>query len=87
MSSSFPVENGLKFMVVWQSQGCLVFSTSIRTIIFLLLQLITFRLRIGTGFPIENGLKQRDTFLPQLFNIPVEYAITKVQETNFNGIH
>ena len=42
------------------------------------------KVRIGnylsSSFPIENGLKQRDTLLTLLFNILLEYAIRKVQE-------
>jgi len=30
-------------------------------------------------FPINNGLKQRDTLLPLVFNSAVEYAIRRVQ--------
>jgi hypothetical protein len=30
-------------------------------------------------FPIKNGLKQRDTLLPLLFNFALEYAIKRVQ--------
>jgi hypothetical protein len=31
-------------------------------------------------FPIQNGLKDRDTLLPLLFNFALEYAISRVQE-------
>ena len=42
------------------------------------------KVRIGnylsSGFPIENGLKQRDALSPLLFNFALEYAIRKVQQ-------
>jgi len=42
-------------------------------------------------FPIKNGLKQRDTLLPLVFNSAVEYAIRRVQVNQdglkLNGIH
>jgi hypothetical protein len=41
------------------------------------------KIRIGKylpdNFPIQNGLKQGDAFLPLLFNFSFEYAIRKVQ--------
>ena len=43
------------------------------------------------SFLIENGLKQGDALSPLLFKIALEYAIRKVQESNFgvgmNGTH
>jgi hypothetical protein len=30
--------------------------------------------------PVQNGLEQGNALSPSLFNFPVEYAITKVQE-------
>ena len=33
-------------------------------------------------YPIENDLKQGDILSPVLFNVSLEYAIMKVQETN-----
>jgi Reverse transcriptase (RNA-dependent DNA polymerase). len=49
------------------------------------------KVRIGnylfSSFPIENGLKQRDTLSPFLFNFLLEYAISKVQETYLRLIH
>jgi hypothetical protein len=42
-------------------------------------------------FPIQNGLKQGDAFLPLLFNFTFEYAIRGAQENQegrkLNGIH
>jgi hypothetical protein len=44
------------------------------------------KMRIGNylfySFPIENGLKQINAFPPLLTNFALEYAISKVQETN-----
>jgi hypothetical protein len=53
------------------------------------------KVRIGkhscNTFPILNGLKQGDAFLPLLFNFALEYAITKVEEKQvgmkLNGTH
>ena len=53
------------------------------------------KVRIGnylsSSFPTENGLKQGDVSLPQLFNYALEYAIMKVQKTRLvldvNGSH
>jgi hypothetical protein len=43
------------------------------------------KVRIGKQlsdiFPIQNGLKQGDALSPLLFNLALEYAIRKVQET------
>jgi hypothetical protein len=43
------------------------------------------------AFPIQNGLKQGDALSPLLLNFPLEYVITKVQETQegyeLNGTH
>jgi Reverse transcriptase (RNA-dependent DNA polymerase). len=38
---------------------------------------------LSSNFPIENSLKQGDALSPLLFNFSLEYAIRKVQETNF----
>jgi hypothetical protein len=42
-------------------------------------------------FPIKNGLKQRDTLLPLVFNSAVEYAIRRAQVNQdgmkLNGTH
>jgi hypothetical protein len=35
---------------------------------------------LSDNFPIKNGLKQRNTLSPLLFNFPVEYVIRKIQE-------
>jgi hypothetical protein len=49
------------------------------------LNVVSNKVRIGKylsdNVPIQNGLKQGDALLPLLFNFAVEYAITKVQET------
>jgi hypothetical protein len=37
--------------------------------------------QLSGGFPIQNGLKQADPLPPPLFNLAVEYAIRKAQET------
>jgi hypothetical protein len=37
---------------------------------------------LSDSFRIQNGLKQRDTLSPLLFNVPLEYAIRKVQENH-----
>ena len=52
-------------------------------------------MRIGnyffSSFPFENGLTQGDVLLPLLFNFALEYAVTKIKETNLglnkNGTH
>ena len=36
---------------------------------------------LSSSFPIENGLKQGDALLTLLFNLALEYAVRKVQET------
>jgi hypothetical protein len=53
--------------------------------------------RVRTGknlsemFPIRNGLKQGDALSPLLFNLPLEYAIKRVQVNQdglkLNGTH
>jgi hypothetical protein len=35
---------------------------------------------LSDSFPTQNGLKQRDALFPLLFNLPLEYAIRKLQE-------
>ena len=41
---------------------------------------------LSSSFPIENGLKQGDALLPLLFNVALEYAIRKIQETTWDWI-
>ena len=36
---------------------------------------------LSSMFPIRNGLKLGDDLLPLLFNLDLEYAIRRVQET------
>ena len=53
------------------------------------------RVRVGKNlsdmFPIRNGLKQGEAFLPSLFNFALEYAIKRVQvkqdDLKLNGTH
>jgi hypothetical protein len=44
------------------------------------------KVRIGTNlrgaFPIQNGVKQRNALPPLIFNVVLEYASRKVQETH-----
>jgi hypothetical protein len=35
---------------------------------------------LSDTFPIQNGLKQEEVVSPLLFNLALEYAISKVQE-------
>jgi hypothetical protein len=46
---------------------------------------------LSSSFSIENDSKEGDALLPLLFNIAIEYAFRKVQETNLgldmNGTH
>ena len=52
------------------------------------------RVRVGKYlsdiFPVRNGLKQGDALSPLLFNFPLGYASSMVQENqdgfNFNGL-
>jgi hypothetical protein len=43
------------------------------------------------NFPLQNCIKEGDTLSPPLFNFPIEYAISKVQENQvglkMNGSH
>jgi hypothetical protein len=45
----------------------------------------------SVSFPIQTGLKQADALSPVLFNLPLEYAIKKVQVVQLglklNGTH
>jgi hypothetical protein len=41
---------------------------------------LDFITNLSGAFPIQNGLKQRDTFSPLLSNFAFEYASKKVQE-------
>jgi hypothetical protein len=46
---------------------------------------------LSDSFPIQNSLKQGDALSPLLFNLAIEYAIRKVQESHvglkWNGTH
>jgi hypothetical protein len=46
---------------------------------------------LSNTLPIQNGLKQRDALSPLLFNLSLEYAISKVQANKvsleLNGTH
>jgi hypothetical protein len=35
---------------------------------------------LSDNFPIQNGLKQGDAFMPLLFNFALKYTIMRVQE-------
>jgi hypothetical protein len=35
---------------------------------------------LSASFAVQNGLKQGDALIPLFFNLPLEYAIMKVQE-------
>jgi hypothetical protein len=36
---------------------------------------------LSNAFPIDNGVIERDTLLPLLFNFTLKYVIRKVQES------
>jgi hypothetical protein len=48
-------------------------------------------MKLSNMFPIKNGLKKGDALSPLLFNIPLDYAIRKVQTNQealkLNGTH